>query len=318
MVQGIGAGGQAEGLAHGHPDRGSDLDHGADLGVVDGPPGLADLVIDRDGAGGADGGALSAADAVGLGQGAVEGGGDAHIIAPLGKVDDAHADGLAAHPDAVAAQDALAGVPDHGRAAVVQLGLLPAVHKTHPAHAEAHGQLLKAAVAALLAGGAGAVVRGQQQFQDHPAVLQQPGGVGADGQPIPGLHRAGGLDLAPLVLHHAHPAGPVDGQVGVIAEGGHLDAGLADDRQHVGLPVEGDPLAVDVHDSLCHSAHSSRMAPKGQQPQHAPHLMHFSVSMTWGIRIWPEMASIGHCRIHLPQPLHNSGSMWSSFFRPLQ
>ena len=60
------------------------------------------------------------------------------------------------------------------------------------------------------------------------------------------------------------------------------------------------------------------MAPKGQQPQHAPHLMHFSVSMTWGIRIWPEMASMGHCRIHLPQPLHNSGSMWSSFFRPLQ
>ena len=37
------------------------------------------------------------------------------------------------------------------------------------------------------------------------------------------------------------------------------------------------------------------MAPKGQVPQQAPHLMHLVVSMVWGMRIWPSMASMGHC-----------------------
>ena len=66
LVQGVGAAGRPKASPTATRTAGSDLDHRADLGVMDGPPGLADLVIDRDGAGGADGGALPTADAVGL------------------------------------------------------------------------------------------------------------------------------------------------------------------------------------------------------------------------------------------------------------
>ena len=66
LVDGVDAGLQAEGLAHRHPDRRGDLEHHPLLGVVKGSPAPADLIEDGDGAGGAGGGALAAADAVGL------------------------------------------------------------------------------------------------------------------------------------------------------------------------------------------------------------------------------------------------------------
>ena len=93
----------------------------------------------------------------------------------------------------------------------------------------------------------------QQQLQDHPPVLQQLGGVGADLHAVPGLHGAGRIQLAGLyVLHHAHTAGAVDRQLGIAAEGGDVDTGLADHRQHVFLPVERHPLAVNDHNTLGH------------------------------------------------------------------
>ena len=60
------------------------------------------------------------------------------------------------------------------------------------------------------------------------------------------------------------------------------------------------------------------MAPKGQAPQQAPQWTHFSLSMTWGMRISPEMASMGQLRLHLPQPLHSSGIIRRRRLRPLQ
>lgn len=58
--------------------------------------------------------------------------------------------------------------------------------------------------------------------------------------------------FSPLILHHAHPAGTKGGQLGIVAEGWHIDTGFSDDCQNVLLPVEGYALAVDIHDSLCH------------------------------------------------------------------
>ena len=60
------------------------------------------------------------------------------------------------------------------------------------------------------------------------------------------------------------------------------------------------------------------MAPKGQAPQQAPQWIHFSLSMTYGERGWPEMASMGQFRAHLPQPLHSSALIYSRRLRPLQ
>ena len=83
--------------------------------------------------------------------------------------------------------------------------------------------------------------------------LQQAGGVGADLQPVARLHGAGGVDLAGLhVLDDAHAARAVDGELGIVAEGGHVDSGLPDDGQDVLLAVERHAQPVDNHCSLGH------------------------------------------------------------------
>ena len=101
---------------------------------MNGPLGLADLVVDGDGTIGAHGGALPAADAAGLREVAAKGERDSHVVAAAGQVDDAHANGFIT-------QNALAGGSDHSETAVVQSKRLRAVPEAHPAHVKAHGQL---------------------------------------------------------------------------------------------------------------------------------------------------------------------------------
>ena len=84
-------------------------------------------------------------------------------------------------------------------------------------------------------------------------MLQQAGGVRADFQPVARLHGAGGVDLAGFhVLDDAHAARAVDGELGIIAEGGHVNSGLPDDGQDVLLAVERHAQPVDNHCSLGH------------------------------------------------------------------
>lgn len=101
--------GDAEILAQRHPDSGSDLYHHPLLGVVEGAPRRADLVVDGDSAGGADGGALAAAYALRLLQLPVEGRHDLQLAAPEGEVQNALSLQLLAHADTVTAEMHLLG-----------------------------------------------------------------------------------------------------------------------------------------------------------------------------------------------------------------
>ena len=137
------------------------------------------------------------------------------------------------------------------------------------------------------------------------------------------LHRAARVDLTGLfIFHHAHTARAINGKVGVIAECRHFNTGLANDGKHILFAVEVDALTVNDHHTFCHvsqpSSSMASIAPNGQAPQHAPQWIHLSLSMVCGIRISPEMASIGQLRLHLPQPLHSSGLMTRRRLRPLQ
>ena len=49
------------------------------------------------------------------------------------------------------------------------------------------------------------------------------------------------------------------------------------------------------------------MAWNGQLLSHAPHLIHFSASITNGSLIFPLIAPTGQLRAHFEHPLHNSG-----------
>ena len=170
-IQDVLTGGVAKFLADGHPNGRSDLHHHPLLGVVNGLPGGADLIVNGDGAGGTHSGTLAAADALGLAELLVEGGHYLQLAAPAGKVQDALALFLLADPDAVAAEDALIGVTEDGVAGVVHLIAGAGIRKANMPHTEALGQLLQTAVAALGAVGAVAIVGGQEQLQDHAPVL---------------------------------------------------------------------------------------------------------------------------------------------------
>lgn len=218
--------------------------------------------------------------------------------------------GLVAHPDTVAAQDTLGGVPHNGPGGVVQGLLLLQGTEPDVPQTKAAGQLLKAALAALFTQGAVPAVGGEQQLQDHAAVLVELRGMGADAHTMLGRGGAGSHHAAPLVLHHAHPARAVDGEVGIIAEGGQLDSRLAHQSENIGFLVKFYPDPVNKHILRhLHPPQPRDMAWKLQFSMHAPHLIHLLWSMTWGFFTVPEMAPTGQLRLHLVQPLHSSGSI---------
>ena len=87
----------------------------------------------------------------------------------------------------------------------------------------------------------------QKQFQNHPPVVLKAGGIGPNDHPILGRGGAGGDQVAALILHHAHPAGAIDGQIGIITEGGNMDSYAVDDLEDVFFLVKVCPYAVNYH-----------------------------------------------------------------------
>jgi hypothetical protein len=100
----------------------------------------------------------------------------------------------------------------------------------------------------------------------------------------------------------------------MVAEHGHFDAGFADNFEQVTLAFYFDGNTVDFHHIRnLHDQNSSLTAPKEQLLLQAPHLMHFSWSITKGDFSTPSIAWTGQLRAHLEQPLHFSGSMTKRF-----
>ena len=252
FAHGVFARPQTERFADGDADRRGDLKDDAFILVVQRAPHAADVVIHGDRGGRAHGGALAAADAVGLGELLVKRRHHAKIGAAVREVDDVHALDLLAGAHAVAAENALVRIAHDRGAGGIERELLARVLKPDAAHAEAKRQPPQLARAGLFAHRTVAVVRGEQKLDDHPAVFEQTRRVGLDGEPVARLHGAGGVDAALIVLDDAHTARAVNGEIGVVAQRRHVDARLADDGENVFLPVERDALAVDIHDSLCH------------------------------------------------------------------
>ena len=168
-------------------------------------PDLGGVVLHHDGPGRADCGALAAAHAGGLGDGHLKGCGDGHLRAPVGKVDGAHILYLVAHTHAVPAENALVLVPDDADRGLVQLGLGCGVGKAYAVNTEAHGQILELAGAVVAAGGAVPAVVGEEQLQNHLAVLAQPLGVGADVHPaLGGVEQAASMPRGVSTMHMRH------------------------------------------------------------------------------------------------------------------
>ena len=87
----------------------------------------------------------------------------------------------------------------------------------------------------------------QEKLNDHLPVMLEPRCIGVNDHAVPWHLGTGGEDLAPVVLHHAHPARAVCGQLRMIAERGKIDAGLPDHGQHVLLIGKSHSSVVDRH-----------------------------------------------------------------------
>ena len=220
--------GVVEALAERGADRRRGL-HDDGLGrVLERVPDLVDLVALLDGAHGADGGALAALHADDVAEVLREGRADeGREAAALGE-QAADVLDLVADRDAAAAGDALAGVADERRGAVVDHleGLLALVAQL--ADAEVVGQRAQLAVGGAAADLAVAVVLREEQLDDRLAAVAHLAGVGLDDHAVGrrlaarGDQRAGALDL-----DEADAAGADGLDVLEVAEGGDLHAGLA-------------------------------------------------------------------------------------------
>ena len=258
------AGREAEALADGGADRRGRLHDDVDLRVGDGFPHAAGAPLLQEGGRRADVDALSALDA------------DRFVhLRPVGRSDDrveaaallaevVDALDLAADADAAAAKHALLRVADQGVARQVDGHLLAAALEVPRPHAQRIGQVLQFAVAVAVAGLAVLGVVVQQQFDDVTAGLADVGRVGLDLHALPHQLAAGGHVEAHLLdLDHAHAAGALQAQVGVVAEPGDADpellAGLHDGRafgDRKGRAVDGEGDFLFEHGFLFFNAGS--------------------------------------------------------------
>jgi len=116
-----------------------------------------------------------------------------------------HADALLfrTDPHTVTAEDAFARIADQSRTAGVDMAHLAALGETDIADPVAQGQFLELAAAAFAASRAVPAVAGQQQLEDHLAMLAQLATGGPDDAAIPGRSRTGRHQAALGILDHA-------------------------------------------------------------------------------------------------------------------
>ena len=166
-------------------------------------------------------------------------------------VDRADGLNLVAHTDALTAEDALACIAGDAYGRIVNIGLC-GVGETNGANIVTLCKLLKFAVSVLFAGVAVAAMVCKQQLDDILAILAEPFGVCINLHAGTGLCGTCSIKTAALVFKHAHTACAVDGQLGVVAKCGHVDARLADNFKDVLLAVKLNGDVVNIHKFLFH------------------------------------------------------------------
>ncbi|MPM66221.1 hypothetical protein SDC9_113128 [bioreactor metagenome] len=214
-------------------------------GFLDRVPHVVDLISRGKRSHRADLYALPAVDALNLPETHVEGSRYPSVGTAVGKAQGAYRLELAAYPYTVAAENALTGVAEDSVGRKVQRQIFFRMLETHLGDTQAFGDLAQAAVAALGAGSAGLVVIGQHQLNNHFSHFADLLGVGAHHQAGFSRRGTGGNDPPSLNLHHAHAAGAVDADLGMVAESGQVDVGLAAQFQQVPLPFDGNGNMVD-------------------------------------------------------------------------
>ena len=162
---------QTEFLTEGNTDCRRNLGNHALGRIEKNSPDIGNVSADPDRVGRTDSGALTAADALRVGQRLIKCRLHTHVGATVYKFQNSHSLKLVAGADTVTAEDALVGVADDGRGRIVDWHLLTGILKADVADAVAVSQLLQLTGTALSAERTVAVVGRQKQLNDHLAVL---------------------------------------------------------------------------------------------------------------------------------------------------
>ena len=155
---------------------------------------------------------------------------------------------------------------------------------------------------------------GKQHPYDLSPVFIKPCGVGFDHHPLFWRSGAGSHYIPFFVFHYAHPAGSVNGQLRMIAEGRKFYTGFPYDFQYVPFSFYGCHFTVYRHVFMSIHLHlpsyAMEMASSLQTPKHALHLIHLLLSITWAFLYDPPlMAFTGQTFLQRPQPTHFSSFM---------
>ena len=165
-----------------------------------------------------------------------------------------HVHALAADADAAVAEDAARAVVVDGRRPLLLLAVVFGLGVEAFPGAVLEGHVLQFALAAGVADRAVERVVAQQQLDHRLARLRNLGRVGDEDLSLGDRGGAGGLQLGHFFLaHQAHPAGGLQAQPRVIAEGRNLDARPAAgvNQQRPGRSRQ--LLSIDNEVYVCHS-----------------------------------------------------------------
>ena len=228
----VGAHRQTKLLAEGHGHGRGVLNDDHPAGIRQGGQYFLEVALLTEGRRGANGDALATIDTGGDIESFIEGRPDLGAGTAADEVDGPHLLHFLAHPNTLAAQDALGRVADNRRTRCVQPVLALFAGETALPYSESFSQGLQFAVAVADTVQAIVGVIGQQQLDDGLAGLDRTGGMRLD------LHAVGDREgtarhQGPLTfdLDGAHPAGSRRRQIGNVAQGGHLDSHPAQRRQ---------------------------------------------------------------------------------------
>ena len=166
-----------------------------------------------------------------------------------------HVHAFAAHADAAITEDAAGAVVVDGRGPLLLVAVLLGLGVEAFAGAVLEGHVLQLALAAGIADRAVEGMIAEQQLDGGLARLGNLRRLGDEDLALGDGGGAGGLQLGNFFLaHHAHAAGGLEAEAGVVAEGGNLDARLAAGFDQQRSRGSGELLSIDCEGYVCHSS----------------------------------------------------------------
>ena len=121
--------------------------------------------------------------------------------------------------------------------------------------------------------------------------------------------RTGSNNTSSLIFYHTHTAGTINGHIRIVTKSRYMNPYFMNDLQNIFFIRKLGTNAINYHIFFLSHCYTSFTAPKLHPSLHAPHLIHFVVSITCGSFTFPEIAPTGHILAHLVQPLQSSGSI---------